>query len=53
MIMLTCVERVGHEHSVINRCDIDAVALEHFGVVFHVLPDLHDGRIFEQWLDQG
>ena len=53
MIVFACVQGVGHEHGVINRCDIDAVALEHLGVVFHVLPDFHYGRIFEQWLDQG
>ena len=46
------VERVGHEHGVVDRRHGDAVLCEHGHVVLDVLPDLDDRGVLEQWLQR-
>ena len=47
------VQRVGHQHRVVERRDGDVVTGENLGVVFHVLPDLEDRIILEHRLERG
>ncbi len=42
------IERIRKQHRVIERRDLDAAAAHDQHVVFDVLPDLQDRRIFEQ-----
>ncbi len=49
---LARVERVRHQHGVIERRHVDAVLGEHVEVVLDVLADLEDRRILEQRLQQ-
>ena len=44
---------VRHQHGVVDRGDVDAETGEDLGVVFHVLADLHHGRVFKQGLQKG
>ena len=48
----TCVHRIRQQHGVINRCDINAIARQNLGVVFHVLADFHHSRVFQQRFQQ-
>ena len=41
---------IGHQHCVIKRGYINAVAGEYLGVVLHVLTDLQNGFIFQNRL---
>ena len=49
---LAGVERVGHQHGVVERRHVDAVLREDVEIVLDVLADLEDRRIFEQRLQQ-
>ena len=46
------IERVGHQHGVVERRDLDAVLGEHVEIVLDVLPDLEDRRVLQQRLQQ-
>ncbi len=50
MVMLACVQGIGHQHSVIDRGYINAIAMEDLGVIFHVLADLQHRGILEHRL---
>ena len=45
------VEHIGEQHRIVEGRDLDAVVLHHQRVVLDVLPDLQDGRVFEQRAD--
>ena len=47
------IERVGHQHRVVDGGDAYAVLGEDLGVVFHVLADLEDGVILEDRFEGG
>ncbi len=47
------IEHIGHQHGVVVRCDLDAVARQHLPVEFQVLPDLEDAAILQQRLERG
>ncbi len=49
----TAVKCVGEQHRVVERSDLDAVALHHEHVVLDVLADLQDRGILEQRTQQG
>ncbi len=49
---LADVERVRHQHGVVEGGDADAVLGEHIEIVFQVLPDLQDRRVLEQRLQK-
>ncbi len=53
MAVQTAFQDVGEQHGVVERRDIDAVAMQHRQVVFQVLPDLEDTRVFQQRLQRG
>ena len=46
------VEHVGHQHGVVERRDLDAVARKHQPVELQVLPDLEHAGIFQQRLQR-
>ena len=52
VVMFAGMERVGHQHGVVDRRDVDAVAGKDLGVVFHVLADLEDRGILEHRFQQ-
>ena len=47
------VEHIGHQHGVVERRDLDAVARQHLHVILQVLPDLEDALVLEQRLEDG
>ena len=50
MAVLAAVEHEGEQHRVVDRADLDAVALQHGDVVLDVLADLQHARVLEQRL---
>ena len=50
MAVLAGVERVGHQHRIVERGDLDAVARKHEIVEFEILADLQHRRVFQQRL---
>ena len=52
MLQRARVERVGHQHRVVDRRHLDAVARKHQPVVLDVLADLQHRRIFERRLQR-
>ncbi len=53
VIVPTRIEIEAHHHCVINRTDHNAVSGEDVHVIFDIVPDLQDRRIFEQPLQFG
>ena len=47
------IEHIGHQHGVVDRRDLDAVAGQHQPVEFQVLPDLEDAAILQQRLEHA
>ena len=41
------VHSVGHQHRVVDRGHIYALTRENLGVIFHILPDFQNGRVFQ------
>ena len=52
MAVQAALEHVGQHHGVIDRPQGDAVARQHLGVVFDVVPDLEHGLVLEQGLEK-
>ena len=52
MAVHAAFEHVGQHHGVIDRADGDAMARQHLGVVFDVVPDLEHGLVLEQGLEK-
>ncbi len=50
VVMRPGVHRVRHQHGVVERGDADAEPGKDLPVVFHVLADLQDGRVFQKGL---
>ncbi len=46
------IEHIGDQHRIVDRSQLDAVALEHEHVELDVVPDLEDRSVLEQRLDQ-
>ena len=44
---------IGHQHRVVDRGDVHAIARQNLGVVFHVLADFQDGRILKHRFQRG
>ena len=44
------IEHIGHEHRVVARRDLDAVLSEDEPVIFEIVAELHDARVFEKRL---
>ena len=44
------IKRIGHEHGAIGWPDINAVMMQHAQIIFEIVADLGDGRIFQQRL---
>ncbi len=44
------VEVEAHQHRVVDRRDVDPGLVEHHPVIFEIMPDLEDRRVFEQRL---
>ena len=51
VVMLAGVHRIGHQHRVINRGNVDIKTRENLGVVLRVLADLDDRWVFKHRLE--
>ncbi len=47
------IERVRHQHRVVDRRHRDAMTRENLGVIFHVLADFQHRRVRQQRLQRG
>ena len=53
MIVQATILCVAHQHCVIYRRHLDADPSQNLGIIFHILTDFQNGRIFQHRFEHG
>ena len=53
MAVLATVEHIGQQHGVIDRGHVDALPFQQLPVIFEIMPDLKDRRVFKHRFQRG
>ena len=53
MAMQARLQHIGDQHGVIDWGNLDAIARQNAQIIFHILPNLEHGRVFQKRLKPG
>src|SRR5690606_25580136 len=53
MSIFTAVKVIGHNHGIIVRDKLDSLIFKDVKIIFNILADFEDGRVFQNLLQEG